>query len=401
MRSVYQVRIGLIGIEPSIWRQLWVPQDLTLAGLHHVLQIAMGWRDRAEHRFEIGQRRMGMGGHKIAWQVSDESGAVVSDLLSKRGPIVHYIYDFRCNWEHELLVEGIITSHEERPLPRCIGGERACPAEGCGGPTSYQALMAALAQRRSELHQIARQRLGARFDPAAFDAAQVNARFAAAVSPEWFETEIYEEGASTSTGWLFEYDAARDPDPEVWLGLDQGDRNLAIEEYHVRANLHRRSADLRAHAVLHMAAETHVAENDPPQARAALARLLKQGLDRHQAIHAIGTVLSEHLGRAVRQDYFDHVAYARDLENLSADIWRSEAGRSLIPGVMRKGPRARQAKIEARASARREQDKRRRAAAKQKQKPKPRSAPAGQRKSERQKTTRRAAKKGPGGTRRT
>lgn len=350
MRSVYQVRIRLIGVEPPIWRQLWVPPDMTLVGLHQVVQIAMGWRDRAEHRFEIGQRRVGPGPHKIAWRVSDESGAVVSDLLAKRGPVVHYIYDFSCNWEHELLVEGIVTTEEQRPLPRCIGGAGACPADGGGRPI-------------------------------AFDLEQINARFATGAAPEWFETEIYEPDAAAAAGWGFVYDAEKDPDPEVWLGLDQDSRNLAIEEFHVRANLRRRSADLRAHAVIHMAAETHVAETDPPQARLALTRLLKQGLDRHQAIHAIGTVLSEHLGRAVRQDYFDHAAYARDLEHLSADIWRAEAGRSLIPGVMRKGPRAQQAKAAARVTARRAHEKRKQAAAKktrqQTMKPRPaRSQPA-------------------------
>ena len=40
--SVYQLHVRLLHQEPTVWRRLWVPDTLTLAGLHKVLQATMG-----------------------------------------------------------------------------------------------------------------------------------------------------------------------------------------------------------------------------------------------------------------------------------------------------------------------------------------------------------------------
>ena len=57
--DIYQIKITLLGTKPPIWRRLLVPADLTLAQLHNVLQIAMGWEDGHMHEFRVGQRRFG------------------------------------------------------------------------------------------------------------------------------------------------------------------------------------------------------------------------------------------------------------------------------------------------------------------------------------------------------
>jgi hypothetical protein len=43
--GIYQIKVTLLGTKPPIWRRLLLPADLTLAQLHDVLQIAMGWED--------------------------------------------------------------------------------------------------------------------------------------------------------------------------------------------------------------------------------------------------------------------------------------------------------------------------------------------------------------------
>jgi Plasmid pRiA4b ORF-3-like protein len=55
--TIYQIKITLLGTKPPIWRRLLVPADLTLAQLHNVLQIAIGWEDGHMHEFRVGQRR--------------------------------------------------------------------------------------------------------------------------------------------------------------------------------------------------------------------------------------------------------------------------------------------------------------------------------------------------------
>jgi len=50
---VYQLKVVLQGISPMIWRRMLVQSDSTIADLHYILQIAMGWTDSHLHRFVI------------------------------------------------------------------------------------------------------------------------------------------------------------------------------------------------------------------------------------------------------------------------------------------------------------------------------------------------------------
>src|SRR6516162_7047338 len=57
--EIYQLKVTLLGTSPAIWRRLLVPPDLTLAQLHDVLQIAMGWQECHMHEFGAGGRHFG------------------------------------------------------------------------------------------------------------------------------------------------------------------------------------------------------------------------------------------------------------------------------------------------------------------------------------------------------
>ncbi len=55
---------------------------------------------------------------------------------------------------------------------------------------------------------------------------------------------------------------------------------------------------------------------------------MNQGLDRHEAIHAIGFVLSKHIYEILQSAEADQdpsAAYYRDLEELTPESWRSES----------------------------------------------------------------------------
>ena len=56
--SVYQLRVR--GVSPLIWRRLLNPADMTIAGLHAMLQIAFGWRGTHLHRFVVHGRECGI-----------------------------------------------------------------------------------------------------------------------------------------------------------------------------------------------------------------------------------------------------------------------------------------------------------------------------------------------------
>ena len=82
----------------------------------------------------------------------------------------------------------------------------------------------------------------------------------------------------------------------------------------------------RMHALMHVIVENQVAIDDPPEVRPTLKRLLDAGLSRHEAIHAIGSVVAEALFKVMKQHAeFDRALAARSLARLQADDWRFAA----------------------------------------------------------------------------
>ena len=119
-----------------------------------------------------------------------------------------------------------------------------------------------------------------------------------------------------------QYDPDRDPSPEEWLALDEQERIGLSEEYHRRHRIRIRNAKL--HAVVHAIVENQLALAEPVVV-ATFARLRMEGLDRHDAIHVIGSVLFGHLHSVLRNPYGQdqpNERYHEALRKLSADKWR-------------------------------------------------------------------------------
>ena len=89
------------------------------------------------------------------------------------------------------------------------------------------------------------------------------------------------------------YDPSRSPVPQVWLALTEFKRIELVEAFHERSGDF--GGSLKLHSMIHTVVENQLAMAHPAEAGEALSRLMRQGLDRHEAIHAIGTVLAEHL----------------------------------------------------------------------------------------------------------
>lgn len=119
------------------------------------------------------------------------------------------------------------------------------------------------------------------------------------------------------------YDPQHAPDPAEWLALDEQERIVLIGRFHRKTG--ERAPSQRMHAVIHSVVENQLAEAVEP-VRAALVRLMAEGLDRHQAIHAIGSVLAEHLFEALRGSGTESLgeAYHAALRELTAKTWRGD-----------------------------------------------------------------------------
>ena len=119
------------------------------------------------------------------------------------------------------------------------------------------------------------------------------------------------------------YDPYISTDSDEWLSFDEGERAIMVEDYHERAGIE--LPNVHVHAAIHVVVENQVAMGDELPTKETLDRLMVEGLDRHDAIHAIGSVLSTHLFDLLKQEPkrgFDNEIYRRDLECLTAENWR-------------------------------------------------------------------------------
>jgi len=177
--SVYQLRVALLETNPLIWRRFVVPSSVTLHRLHLILQRVMGWTNSHLYSFKIGADEYAMpdpDNELYELPFKNSKRVKLSQLLKKKGQTFQYVYDFGDNWTHQLVVENIFPRDSFTPYLSCLGGERACPPEDCGGVHGYVELLRTISDPRNEDYAETMTWLGGHFDAEAFDIETVNNR---------------------------------------------------------------------------------------------------------------------------------------------------------------------------------------------------------------------------------
>ena len=173
-RSIYQIKISLIGVKPPIWRTVLVPGDLGLGAFHDVIQAVMGWTDSHFHQFIANKVFYGIPDDDFELEMENETKYKLSQLLKKEKDSLIYEYDFGDSWEHKILLEKISTDDGNTVLPVCIKGKRACPPEDCGGIWGYEELLETVSNTNHPEHADMLEWLGGEFDPEEFDLEEIN-----------------------------------------------------------------------------------------------------------------------------------------------------------------------------------------------------------------------------------
>jgi hypothetical protein len=88
------------------------------------------------------------------------------------------------------------------------------------------------------------------------------------------------------------YDPSTQPESSTWLSWPESERLRLAVNFHSVHRLKARNG--KAHAAMHVVVENQIASGFGPTVR-AMARLQQQGLTRHDALHAVGSVVAEHL----------------------------------------------------------------------------------------------------------
>ena len=178
--DVFQLRVSLMGIKPPIWRRVLVPQDVTLAQLHAILQIVMGWTNSHLHQFKVGDVVFAEPHQEYEPGPIDHRRITLNQIAPRRGSTCVYEYDFGDSWRHDIVLEAIETG--DLAYPRCTDGEGRCPPEDVGGISGYEHLKRVIADPGDAEHTAMLEWLGLEsareFDAAAFDLARANAAMA-------------------------------------------------------------------------------------------------------------------------------------------------------------------------------------------------------------------------------
>lgn len=171
---IYELKVTLRGISPPIWRRILVPADTTLARLHNVLQVAVGWGNEHLHAFEVDGRQYGPPMPQTGFEVEDERRVRLDQVLKAPQERLIYEYDFGDGWEHDVVLEKVLAPEPGAKYPAVVAGERAAPPEDVGGVYGYAEFLDAIADPEDPEHEELLEWIGGEFAPEAFDMAAVN-----------------------------------------------------------------------------------------------------------------------------------------------------------------------------------------------------------------------------------
>src|SRR5271165_3604405 len=134
-----RLKLLLQDVHPAVWRRVTLADSLSIADLHRVIQLLMGWDDDHLHRFRIHGRDYGIA-HIGRMNFDEDAGAVpLSQFRFRPTERFLYEYDFTAGWQIEVRVESVIPGAPggNHRIPVCVAGREPRPPDGCGGPRLY------------------------------------------------------------------------------------------------------------------------------------------------------------------------------------------------------------------------------------------------------------------------
>jgi hypothetical protein len=173
--EICQIKVTLLRTVPPIWRRLLVPSNLTMSGLHDLLQLAMGWKDCHSHDFQLGGRSYGaIHLEQVGPDNLNERKVRLHQVFPRIRAKVVYTYDFGDCWRHAVILERCLQADPNMSYPACTGGAGACPPEDCGGVGGFYSLLRTLRNPQHELYKQLLEWVGGNYDPEVFSIEAVN-----------------------------------------------------------------------------------------------------------------------------------------------------------------------------------------------------------------------------------
>lgn len=140
LSKIYQFKISINKVYPTVWRRILLNENSTLADLHYYIQISMFWSDIHLHCFNIRNKEFGIYHDGGMLFDDDPKSLKLKEFCFYVNERFTYEYNFNDDWELELRLEKIVSSNKKNDYPKCIAGERAAPPEDCGGVEGFEEL---------------------------------------------------------------------------------------------------------------------------------------------------------------------------------------------------------------------------------------------------------------------
>ena len=125
--KIYQIKLHLDGVSPMVWRRLLVRDDTSIAVLHGIFQLVMGWENLHLHCFVIHGKDYGIAYDGGMGFPDDPKNVFLRDFRFRPGDRFRYEYDFNIDWKLQVRVEKILDPIAGKQYPSCSGGNNAGP----------------------------------------------------------------------------------------------------------------------------------------------------------------------------------------------------------------------------------------------------------------------------------
>src|SRR6266545_666680 len=123
---MHRLTVSLVRMVPPTRRQVEVPSDLTLAGLHEVIQVLFDWDGDHLYEFVVGRRTYADPDYLEACEDDEVS---LAEVAGRVGKVIGYTYDLGACWEHRIVVDAVEPARAGARLARCVAGVGPYPAE--------------------------------------------------------------------------------------------------------------------------------------------------------------------------------------------------------------------------------------------------------------------------------
>ena len=133
------------GSQPPIWRGVVAWSDMSLADLHHVIQVIFDWSNAHRWRFSLGRDPFDRSSQVFLCPEDAEDrepseadspeahDVRIDEVLQFRGDVLHYVYDYADSWDIRIMLLQVRQESLGLEHPLIITGGRAAPPEDCGG----------------------------------------------------------------------------------------------------------------------------------------------------------------------------------------------------------------------------------------------------------------------------